>query len=109
MRLFMLLAAATAILMCHPVVAGNPSRGLEKTETCQACHGRDGNMMVDDNTPRLAGQYEDYLVHALKAYRSGERQNAIMQGFAGELSDQDIHDIAAWYSRQEGLQTLRIR
>ena len=101
--------AAAAMLFSQSVLGGNPSRGLQISEVCQACHGRDGNLVPDDQTPRLAGQYEDYLVHSLKAYRSGERENALMQGFTRDLSDQDIRDLAAWYSRQEGLQILRIR
>ncbi|QOC21644.1 cytochrome c [Wenzhouxiangella sp. AB-CW3] len=110
MRRSILIAAAAALmLLAHNAQAGNPSRGLEISQDCQACHGRDGNLVPDDQTPRLAGQYEDYLIHALKAYRSGERENALMQGFAGDLSDQDIRDLAAWYSRQEGLKILRIR
>ena len=110
MRLSMIIASAVALLMLsQDALAGNPSRGLEISEVCQACHGRDGNLVPDDETPRLAGQYEDYLIHSLKAYRSGDRENAIMQGFARDLSDQDIRDLAAWYSRQEGLEVTRIR
>lgn len=110
MRIVTLLLAAVCMLMFSPSSpAGNPARGLEKSEVCQSCHGRDGNLVPNDETPRLAGQYEDYLVHALEAYRSGDRQHAIMNGFAGELSDQDIEDLAAWYARQEGLKVLRIR
>ena len=56
----------------------------------------------------MAGQHEDYLIHALKAYRSGDRNNAVMAGFAGQLSDQDIADLAAWYSAQDGLSDLSI-
>lgn len=98
-----------ALLAAQPTLAGDPSRGLQKSEACQTCHGREGNTVPDEQTPRLAGQYEDYLIYALKAYRSGDRENPIMAGFAGDLSDQDIRDLAAWYSRQEGLETLRIK
>lgn len=97
--LFILITGQTAL------AAGNPSRGLEKSQACQACHGKNGNEAVDQNTPILAGQHAGYLEFALKAYRSGDRQNALMNGFAGDLSDQDIADLAAWYSRQDGLVT----
>jgi len=85
--------------------AGNPSRGLELSQACQACHGPEGNLAVDENTPIIAGQHAGYLVHAPQADRSGDRQNAIMAGFASQLSDQDIRDLAAWYASQDGLTT----
>ena len=87
---------------------GNPQRGLEISAVCQSCHGIDGNLSLQDDYPKLGGQHYDYLVHALKAYRSGDRDNAIMAGFAAALSDQDIEDLAAWYSRQSGLIELKI-
>jgi cytochrome c553 len=46
-------------------------------------------------------------VHALQAYTTGERTNAIMQGFAANLSQQDREDLAAWYASQTGLTTPR--
>jgi len=87
---------------------GDYRRGLEKSQVCQSCHGRTGNESLQPSYPKLAGQHEDYLVHALKSYRSGSRQNAVMAGFAGNLSDQDIADLSAWYSRQDGLQDLEV-
>lgn len=85
---------------------GDYRRGLEKSQVCQSCHGKTGNEPLQPSYPRLAGQYEDYLVQALKSYRDGDRTNAVMAGFAANLSDQDIADLAAWYSRQQGLDTL---
>lgn len=87
---------------------GNPQRGLEISTVCQSCHGIDGNLSLQDDYPKLGGQHYDYLVHALKAYRSGDRNHAIMSGFAVGLSDQDIEDLAAWYARQTGLVDLSI-
>jgi len=86
--------------------AGDPQRGLEKSQVCQSCHGRTGAESLMPSYPILAGQHADYLEHALKSYRSGARSNAIMAGFAANLSDQDIADLAAWYSRQDGLSDL---
>jgi len=88
--------------------AGDYKRGLEKSQVCQSCHGRTGNESLQPSYPKLAGQHADYLVHALRGYRNGTRENAIMAGFASNLSDQDIADLAAWYSRQEGLSDLSI-
>lgn len=105
-----LLANIISASLGSPVHAadGDYRRGLEKSQVCQSCHGRTGNESLQPGYPRLAGQHEDYLVHALKSYRNGSRQNAIMAGFAGNLSDQDIADLAAWYARQEGLEDLTI-
>ncbi len=90
--------------------AGNPQRGAELAEeVCQSCHGMDGNLVLDETYPKLGGQHFDYLVFALKAYRSGDRDNAQMMPFASDLSDRDIRDLAAWYSRQDGLTDIRIR
>ena len=81
--------------------AGDAAAGKEKSATCVACHGEDGNS-ASAQFPRLAGQYADYIEHALLAYKTGERQNAIMAGFAADLTAEDRADLAAWYSRQPG-------
>ena len=98
------LAAAAALVLgawTGTAAAGDPVAGQEKSATCAACHGEAG-IATDPQWPNLAGQYEDYLVHSLEAYRSGARQNAVMQGFAAQLSDQDIEDLAAYFSAQDG-------
>ena len=81
--------------------AGNAAAGAEKSKPCQACHGADGNGIGDPQYPILAGQYPDYMAQALKSYRSGQRVNVIMQGFAGTLSDQDIADLTAYFGSQK--------
>ena len=68
-------------------------------EVCSACHGADGNS-ADANFPRLAGQHSDYLAKALRDYKSGERNNAIMKGFAATLSKKDMENLAAYFSAQ---------
>jgi cytochrome c553 len=80
---------------------GDAAAGKEKSAVCQACHGADGNG-VDPQYPKLAGQYEDYLYHSLKAYKSGERANVIMAGFVANLTEEDMQDLAAYYA---GLET----
>ena len=89
-------------LVCSIAHAGDAQAGKTKSKQCIACHGERGQSNVAPTNPILAGQYEDYLVHALRSYRSGDRQNAIMQGFASNLSDEDIDDLAAWFSSQKG-------
>ena len=94
---------AAAISTAH--AGGDAAEGETKAATCAACHGADGVSQIPTN-PILAGQYPSYIEQALKDYRSGSRQSAIMAGFASQLSDQDILDLAAWYSSQKGpLQT----
>ena len=68
-------------------------------EVCQACHGLDGNSPTPDY-PKLGGQRLDYLAKALRDYKSGARKNAIMAGFTGTLSAQDIANLAAYYAAQ---------
>ena len=94
-----------AVLLSSPVFAGDPLAGQEKSAVCVACHGPDGNSPIAMN-PRIAGQYADYMVHVLTEYRSGVRQNAIMNGMAASLTDEDIADLAAWFSSQSGLKIL---
>jgi cytochrome c553 len=86
------------VLVSVPAFAsGNIENGKTKAATCVACHGADGNA-VDPQYPRLAGQYNEYIQQALHEYKDGRRNNPIMKGFAGTLSDQDIEDIAAYFS-----------
>lgn len=79
---------------------GDPARGQEKSAPCAACHGTDGNS-ANPTFPRIAGQYEDYLLHSLRQYKSGERVNQIMIGQVANLNDQDLQDLAAYYAAQD--------
>lgn len=83
-------------------VKGNAAAGKKNPnfETCASCHGSDGNSN-DHNNPRLAGQYENFLVKAMKDYKTGARKNPIMQGMVKDLSDQDIDDLAAYFASQK--------
>lgn len=76
---------------------GNAANGKTKAAACFACHGADGNA-VDPQYPRLAGQYNLYLQQVLHEYKDGRRSNPIMKGFVATLSDQDIEDVAAYFS-----------
>ena len=99
-RLLMFTALLSLPVALH--AAGNPDRGREKAaQVCAACHGAEGNKPTDPSQPILAGQYYDYLVRALTDYKIGRRNNPIMKGFAGQLSKQDIEDLAAWFARQD--------
>ncbi len=93
----------------NALAGGNAERGKEKAaQVCGACHGPEGNKPSAPDQPVLAGQYPDYLVQALGDYKSGKRNNPIMKGFASQLSQQDMEDLAAWFSsRPTPLQDLR--
>lgn len=89
---------AVLALSSAPLLAsGNAAAGKAKATTCFACHGTDGNA-VDPQYPRLAGQYNLYLQQALHEYKDGQRNNPIMKGMASTLSDQDIEDVATYFS-----------
>lgn len=81
---------------------GSVQAGEEKSATCVACHGADG-MAPSANWPHLSGQHASYLAHTLREYRSGARQDLVMQPMATGLSDEDINDLAAFYAAQPGL------
>lgn len=69
------------------------------SQTCVACHGVDGIGILPEY-PNLSGQHADYIENSLKGYRGGQRKNAVMAGMAGALTDQDIRELAAYYSSQ---------
>ena len=80
---------------------GDQVAGKRQSVVCAACHGVDGNSMIPEN-PTLAGQNYTYLVQVLKDYRSGQRNNPIMNGQAAGLSDEDIANLAKYFSTQNG-------
>lgn len=94
------LLAATALAAAAPARAANADAGKAKAaEVCASCHGADGNSPSPD-FPKLAGQHRDYLAKALRDYKSGQRKNPIMAGFAGALTKEDIDNLAAYYAAQ---------
>jgi cytochrome c553 len=68
--------------------------------TCVACHSKAG-VAADPSWPNLGGQHEAYLAIQLKAFRSGERKNALMSPMAANLSDSDIAELAVWFAAQQ--------
>lgn len=77
--------------------AGDPVAGKAKAGMCATCHGPLGLSQLP-NAPHLAGQPAIYLVEQLKNYRSDKRQNEMMSVIAKPLTDQEIDDLASWYS-----------
>lgn len=98
------LAAAPALAQESSAAAGQ-----QKSATCAACHGADGNTVATPDWPSLAGQHASYVVRQLEAYKSSQtaatedkqRLDAGMQGLASTLSEQDMQDIAAFYAEQD--------
>ena len=86
-------AASTAVV-------GDAAAGQAKTAVCGACHGPDGNSMAP-NFPKLAGQGDRYLLKQLHEIKDGKRQVLEMTGLLANLNDQDLADIAAFYSSQK--------
>jgi cytochrome c553 len=78
---------------------GDPAAGKTKSGICVACHGPTG-MSTQEVWPNLSAQRFGYLVKQLKAYRDGSRNDQIMAPITKGLSDQDIDDLAAYYSTQ---------
>ena len=80
--------------------AGNAAAGQDKIAMCSACHNADGNSMIP-NFPKLAGQGQRYLLKQMHDIKSGERPVVEMTGMLDSMSEQDLADIAAWYSSQK--------
>jgi cbb3-type cytochrome c oxidase subunit III len=80
--------------------AGDATAGQAKSTVCGACHGPDGNSPVP-NFPKIAGQGERYLIKQLHDIKKGERPVPEMMAFMPALSDQDIEDLAAYFSSQK--------
>jgi len=76
--------------------AGNVAAGKTKAAACAGCHGANGQGVPPN--PALAGKPEDQFVEALKDYKSGKRNNAVMKAFAAQLNDQDMANLAAHYA-----------
>lgn len=95
------LFAALAALAIPSYAEGDAAAGKGKTAMCAGCHGIAGFRTAYPETyhvPKLGGQNAGYLVSALKAYKAGDRSHPTMKAIAASLSDQDMADLAAYYS-----------
>lgn len=94
-----LLSLAVAASSVH-AFEGDPQQGRIKAETCLGCHAIPSytNTYPVYHVPKVGGQNEAYIISALIAYRDGQRAHDTMHGNAQGLSDQDIADIAAYFS-----------
>jgi cytochrome c553 len=95
--------SGVALMISGQVAAADIEAGKRKAEeVCASCHGVDGNTSTAPNFPFIGGQHRTYLEKALKDYKSGERKNPVMAGMAAALSDEDIENLAFYFSSQSG-------
>ncbi len=80
------------------LIAGDAEKGQKKAAVCGSCHGADGNKVLMQSYPKLAGQNAKYLVSQLKAFKEGSRKEATMNTQAANLTHKDMEDIAAFYA-----------
>jgi cytochrome c553 len=97
------LVGLIAVALCAASAAhaeGDKTKGRTLVYTCNGCHGVPGyaNVYPEYHVPHIAGQNEQYIVSALKAYKTGERKHPTMGAQAQSMSDQEIADIAAYLS-----------
>lgn len=90
--------AVAGLLLAASAQADSPAKP-DRLVVCAACHGENG-VATQGMYPNLAGQQANYIEHALHAYKSGERKNAIMGPQAAGLTDAEIKQLAAWFSEQ---------
>lgn len=98
-RILVIVGCSAALLgiSAHALAAGDAAAGKAKSVTCAACHGVEGISSLPIN-PNLAGQVPGYISAQLKAFKSGERVNAVMAGQSAILSQQDMDDLDAYYA-----------
>jgi cytochrome c553 len=94
--------SAVLFVLAAPLHAeGDAAAGKNKTAMCAGCHGIPGFRTAYPETyrvPKLGGQNAGYIINALKAYKAGDRQHPTMRAIAASLSEQDMADLAAYYS-----------
>ena len=101
--LTMVVLGAAAMAAQAQEVKGNVGAAKDKVAMCIGCHGIPGYRASFPETyevPMLGGQSAKYIENALKGYQKGERKHPTMRGIAASLTDQDIADLAAYYSQQ---------
>jgi cytochrome c553 len=99
-RLIQGLLCGMLLVSLQVVAAGDPAAGRIKAETCLGCHAipNYSNVYPSYHVPKLAGQNADYIVQALKGYQNGARKHSTMHANSSNLSEQDMADIAAFFS-----------
>jgi cytochrome c553 len=94
-NLLILILVTSLPVMSH--AAGDAATGKSKSGACAACHGAEG-ISGNEIWPNLAGQKSGYLIKQMKAFRDGDRKDPMMSPMAAALSDDDIDNLAAFFS-----------
>ncbi|HLX30154.1 MAG TPA: cytochrome c [Casimicrobiaceae bacterium] len=95
-------AAAPAAQSAPAAPKGDPAKGREMTRMCEGCHGIEGWRTAYPevyHVPKLGGQHAAYIVSALHEYKNGDRSHPSMRAIAGSLTDEDMENLAAYYSQ----------
>ncbi len=99
--LIVMFAGLAMLASASSFAKGDPAKGKALATACGACHGADGNSS-NPEWPKLAGQGEAYLSKQLHDYRSGARENAVMNAQAALIpSDEDVEHLAAYFASQK--------
>src|SRR5512140_3298426 len=101
-RTRLIIAAVAAALATSALAAGDPAAGKQRHFQCIGCHGIPGWKTAFPEVyrvPKLGGQQAAYIVSALRQYKNGERDHATMRSIAGDLSEADMENLAAYYSQ----------
>ena len=98
-KLLVSFSIALAMVTAGVQAAGDAAAGKTKSVVCMACHGADGNS-PNPVWPKLAGQHPSYILTQLQHFKAGSRKNDLMSPMAAPLSDQDMADLAAYFSSQ---------
>jgi len=93
------MAAYYAAQEPRPPTVRKPLTAQEWAQRCDRCHGVNGNS-TDPRFPALAGQRADYIEQALHDYQKGVRKSAEMSAMSQVLSEDDVRNLGAYYSRQ---------
>jgi cytochrome c553 len=94
-----LVAGLTLYASAFVLAAGDAQQGREKSLTCAACHGQDGNS-INPEWPNLAGQHESYIAQSLQTFKDHSRENILMNSQVISLDEQAMQDLAAFFSAQ---------
>lgn len=96
----LILSSFLAVFFTLPVLAADSAAGEQKASSCVSCHGQNGNSS-SAQWPNLAAQQPTYLVNQLKTFKAGDRINIMMQSMTANLSNEDINNLAAYFSSQK--------
>lgn len=99
MKIYYLMAISLLMLTSYSSYAGDLAKGKALSATCAACHSADGNS-VNPVWPKLAGQHASYLIKQLNDFKDGNRVNPQMAPMGASLSEDDILNLAAYFSSQ---------